>query len=159
MPTIRSLPSVGAGARYRSLDASALEGIVGDNIASFKNGRQLAAFLDLVPRQHSRGGKQRLQGISKRGDGYLRRLLVRGARAVLHHIMQKPEMTHCWLQHVAARRNMNIACVAQVNKRPASSGRCWFMTDNSVLTCPPQSVAKSVGFDGELRSEASQPVA
>jgi transposase len=98
------------------LTASALEATVGDNIASFKNGRQLAAFLGLVPKQHSSGGKQRLQGISKRGDGYLRRLLVHGARAVLHHTMRKPARGDCWLQQLAVRRNMNVACVAQANK-------------------------------------------
>lgn len=98
------------------LTASALEATVGDNIASFKNGRQLAAFLGLVPKQHSSGGKQRLQGISKRGDSYLRRLLVHGARAVLHHTMRKPGTANCWLQQLAGRRNMNIACVAQANK-------------------------------------------
>lgn len=98
------------------LTASALEATIGDNIASFKNGRQLTAFLGLVPKQHSSGGKQRLQGISKRGDGYLRRLLVHGARAVLHHTMRRPEMADCWLQQLAVRRNMNIACVAQANK-------------------------------------------
>ena len=65
--------------------ATALEATVGDHIEAFKNGRQLAAFLGLVPKQHSSGGKERLQGISKRGDGYVRRLLVHGARSVLRH--------------------------------------------------------------------------
>ena len=96
--------------------ATALEATVGDNIGAFKNGRQFAAFLGLVPKQHSSGGKERLQGISKRGDGYLRRLLVHGARAVLHHTMSKPERGGNWLAQLAARRNTNVACVAQANK-------------------------------------------
>lgn len=98
------------------LTASALEATVGDNIGAFKNGRQLAAFLGLVPKQHSSGGKQRLQGISKRGDGYLRRLLVHGARAVLYHSIGKAERSQDWLPRLAARRNINVACVAQANK-------------------------------------------
>lgn len=98
------------------ITATALEATVGDNIGTFKNGRQLAAFLGLVPKQHSSGGKERLLGISKRGDGYLRRLLVHGARAVLHHAMSKPERAGRWLAQLAARRNSNVACVAQANK-------------------------------------------
>lgn len=98
------------------ITATALQATVGDHIATFKNGRQLAAFLGLVPKQHSSGGKQRLQGISKRGDGYLRRLLVHGARSVLRHTMNKVERGGSWLARLAARRNTNIACVAQANK-------------------------------------------
>lgn len=98
------------------ITATALEATVGDIISTFKNGRQLAAFLGLVPKQHSSGGKERLQGISKRGDGYLRRLLIHGARAVLHHTMNKPERNGSWLAQLAARRNANVACVAQANK-------------------------------------------
>ena len=98
------------------ITATALVATVGEQIREFKNGRQLAAFLGLVPKQHSSGGKERLQGISKRGDGYLRRLLVHGARAVLHHTMSKVERAGSWLAQLAARRNHNIACVAQANK-------------------------------------------
>jgi transposase len=98
------------------ITATALQATVGDHIATFKNGRQLAAFLGLVPKQHSSGGKQCLQGISKRGDGYLRRLLIHGARSVLRHTMNKAEPGSRWLPTLAARRNMNIACVAQANK-------------------------------------------
>lgn len=98
------------------ITATALVATVGEHIREFKNGRQLAAFLGLVPKQHSSGGKERLQGISKRGDGYVRRLLVHGARAVLHHTMRKPEHVSSWLTQLAARRNSNVACVAQANK-------------------------------------------
>jgi transposase len=66
--------------RVGPLTASALDATVGDNITSLKSGRQLAAFLTLMPGQHSSGGKQLLQGTSNSGDGHLRRLLVHGAR-------------------------------------------------------------------------------
>ena len=98
------------------ITATALVATVGENIRQSKNGRQLAAFLGLVPKQHSSGGKQRLQGISKHGDGYLRRLLVHGARAVLHHTTRKTERSGSWLAQLLARRNSNVACVAQANK-------------------------------------------
>jgi transposase len=94
------------------LTASALVATVGDPMTAFKKGRQLAACLGLGPKQHSSGGQQRLQGISKRGDGYLRRLLVHGARAVLHHAMRQPDKADGWLRRLAARRNSNVACVA-----------------------------------------------
>jgi transposase len=98
------------------ITATALVATVGGSINEFKNGRQLAAFLGLVPRQHSSGGKERLLGISKRGDGYLRRLLIHGARSVLFHTLRKPERTSTWLAQLASRRNSNVACVAQANK-------------------------------------------
>lgn len=98
------------------ITATALEATVADNIKTFRSGRHLAAFLGLVPKQHSSGGKERLQGISQRGDGYLRRLLVHGARSVLHHATSKPERSNGWLAQLAARRNTNVACVAQANK-------------------------------------------
>jgi transposase len=98
------------------ITATALVATVGEQIRDFKNGRQLGAFLGLVPKQHSSGGRERLQGISKRGDGYLRRLLIHGARAVLRHTRHRPEQASGWLGRLAARRNANVACVAQANK-------------------------------------------
>jgi transposase len=88
---------------------------VGD-AKSFKNGRQLAAWLGLVPRQDSSGGKERLLGISKRGDTYLRTLLIHGARAVLYGQRRRAEEADGWLARLAARRNSNIAIVALANK-------------------------------------------
>lgn len=70
--------------------ASAIVATVG-NAAEFKNGRRFAAWLGLVPRQHSSGGKQVLLGISKRGDTYLRTLLIHGARAVIRFAEKKTE--------------------------------------------------------------------
>jgi transposase len=97
------------------LTASALVASVG-NAKSFENGRQLAAWLGLVPRQSSSGGKERLLGISKRGDTYLRTLLIHGARAVLWNQKSKGGETQGWLSRLAARRNANIAAVALANK-------------------------------------------
>ena len=86
------------------------------NAKNFKNGRQLAAWLGLVPRQHSSGGKQNLLGISKRGDSYLRTLLIHGARAVLRVAERKESFSGSGLAGVMARRNPNVAAVAQANK-------------------------------------------
>lgn len=97
------------------LTASALIATVGD-ARQFRNGRQMAAFLGLVPRQHSSGGKSRLLGIHKRGDSYLRGLLVHGARSVLRTAPDKPDDRSRWLVNLAARRHRNIATVAQANK-------------------------------------------
>jgi transposase len=82
----------------------------------YKNGRHFAASLGLVPRQHSTGGKERLLGISKRGDDYLRSLLVHGARAVLFHAAKKPDRTSRWVLEKQRTRGHNKACVALANK-------------------------------------------
>ena len=100
---------------FGPLTASALVASLGD-AKSFKNGRQVAAWLGLVPRQDSSGGKTRLLGISKHGDVYLRTLLIHGARAVLRHLKHRAHRTDDWLRHLLARRNMNIAAVALANK-------------------------------------------
>ena len=87
--------------------------------SNFKNGREFAAYLGLVPRQNSTGGKTKLLGISKRGDSYTRTLLIHGARAVLYSL--KTERTprarqNAWLAELAARRGTNRASVALANK-------------------------------------------
>lgn len=97
------------------ITASALVASIGD-AKNFGDGRQLAAWLGLVPRQHSSGGKQTLLGISKRGDCYLRTLLIHGARAVIRVAEGKLSHAHSWLGGVMKRRNKNIAAVALANK-------------------------------------------
>ena len=82
----------------------------------FKNGRQMSAWLGLVPRQHSSGGKPLLLGISKRGDRYLRTLLVHGARAVIFRIKGKETRKAHWLRQLIKRRGVNRAIVALANK-------------------------------------------
>jgi transposase len=100
---------------FGPLTASALVATLG-NAKSFKNGRQVAAWLGLVPRQDSSGGKTRLLGISKHGDVYLRTLLIHGARAVLRHLEHRAHRTDDWLRRLLARRNKNVAAVALANK-------------------------------------------
>jgi transposase len=97
------------------ITASALVASIGD-AKSFENGRQLAAWLGLVPRQHSSGGKQMLLGISKRGDTYLRTLLIHGARAVIRVAERKVGHADSWLARLMDRRNKNVAAVALANK-------------------------------------------
>ena len=106
---LEKIPGIGP------ITASALVASVGD-ASNFDNGRQLAAWIGLVPRQHSSGGKPTLLGISKRGDGYLRTLLVHGARAVLRFTKDKTDRTSCWLNNLTARRHANVAAVALANK-------------------------------------------
>ena len=97
------------------ITASALVASIGDAKA-FDDGRQLAAWLGIVPRQHSTGGKQTLRGISKRGDTYLRTLLIHGARAVIRIAERKANYAGSWLAGVMGRRNKNVAAVALANK-------------------------------------------
>jgi len=96
------------------ITASAIVATVGD-AREFKNGRQLAAWMGLVPKQHSSGGKQNLLGISKRGDTYLRTLMIHGARAVIRFAERKAE-PESWLRKLMGRRNKNVAAVALANK-------------------------------------------
>ena len=97
------------------ITASALYAAVGDG-KDFANGRHLSAWLGLVPGQHSSGGKANLLGISKRGNSYLRTLLIHGARAVLRYVATKTDRFSRWAQSVLERRGHNKACVAVANK-------------------------------------------
>lgn len=97
------------------LTASALSVALGDG-KSFGKGRDFAASLGLTPKQHSTGGKDRLLGISKRGDGYLRTLLVHGARAVLRHAANRDDALSCWLKELSSRKHSNVVTVALANK-------------------------------------------
>lgn len=105
---LAEIPGIGA------LTASALIASIGD-ARVFGSGRQLAAWLGLVPRQHSSGGKPHLLGISRRGDTYLRTLLVHGARAVIARAKQRPGYAESWLGRLLARRHKNIAACALAN--------------------------------------------
>lgn len=97
------------------LNATALVAALG-NGHDFRSGRQVAAWLGLVPRQHSSGGKTRLAGISKRGNSYLRCLLIHGARSVVSRARTKTDPTSGWIRQLVARVGMNKACVAVANK-------------------------------------------
>ena len=101
------------------ITATAMVASVG-NARDFGNGRQLAAWLGLVPRQHSTGGKSVLLGISKRGDSYLRTLLIHGARSAIlaaqRKVSQGTNQDGTWLTGLLQRGNPNIAAVALANK-------------------------------------------
>jgi transposase len=106
---LATIPGVGV------ITATALVATIGD-ASQFHSGRQLAAWLGLVPRQYSSGGKERLGRISKRGDGYLRKLLVHGARSVLLWSRRKKEGRSPWQEALLARRPTNVVLVAMANK-------------------------------------------
>lgn len=104
-----SIPGVGV------LGATALIAAVGDG-TDFRRGRDLAAWLGLVPRQHSTGGKTKLLGISKRGNKYLRMLFIHGARAALPSLAKGATPIGAWLRGLLARGHRNVAVVALANK-------------------------------------------
>jgi transposase len=106
---LMTIPGIGP------LSATALVAAVSD-ASAFKNGRQFAAWLGLVPRQHSTGGKERLLGISKRGDSYLRKLLIHGARATMRWVDLKTDRRSQWIRQLVERRGNNRTAVALANK-------------------------------------------
>jgi transposase len=106
------------------ITASAFVATIGSP-AHYRNARQLAASLGLVPRQHSTGGKAVLLGITKRGDRYLRMLLIHGARAVLSRASGKSDPLSCWLQQLAQRRGVNKTTVALANKNARHLWAIW----------------------------------
>ena len=103
---LMAIPGVGL------LTATAIIATVG-NMKTFRSGREFAAFLGLVPRQSGTGGKVRLLGISKRGDTYLRSLLVHGARVVVNFQIKN---RNPWIDKLLSRRPHNVTVVAQANK-------------------------------------------
>ena len=106
--------------------ATALVAAVG-NGEQFANGRQMSAAFGLTPKQHSSGGKERLLGISKRGDVYLRSLLIHGARAVIHNAKDKDDRLSQWATRLAARSHPNLAATALANK---TTRMAWAMLKN-----------------------------
>jgi transposase len=102
-------------AGFGPITASAFVATVGD-AKNFKNARQVPAWLGMVPRHEGTGGNVRIGGISKRGDVYLRTLLIHGARAVIAQVERKPDYADEWLKKLLARRNKNVAAVALAAK-------------------------------------------
>lgn len=121
---LAKLPGIGP------IMASAMVASIGD-AKSFKSGRQVSAWLWLVPKQNSTGGKTVLLGMSKRGDSYLRTLPIQGARSVIY-AAQRKERPESWLSRLPTRRNTNVAAVALANENAALSGRCCPMAASSV---------------------------
>ena len=106
---LMSIPGIGA------INATAFVAAVG-NAEAFGRGRDLAAWLGLTPRQASTGGRQKLLGISKRGNRYLRSTLIHGARAVLHRLINEPSHLGVWLRDLSARAHKNVVVVALAAK-------------------------------------------
>ena len=106
---LQSIPGVGP------IVASALYQHIG-NGGEFRNGRAVSASLGLIPKQHSSGGKHHLLGISKRGDGYIRTLLIHGARAVMRVSKNKDTPLAQWIKRIEQTRGKNKAAVALANK-------------------------------------------
>jgi len=100
---------------YGPIVASVFAGVVGDG-HQYRRGREAAAAIGLVPRQHSSGGKNVLLGISKRGDRYLRSLLIHGARAVVWAARKKDDRLSRWINRLRETRGVNKATVALANK-------------------------------------------
>jgi transposase len=100
---------------YGPIVSSAFYSAVGNGEA-YQRGRDVSASLGIVPRQHSSGGKEVLLGISKRGDQYLRSLLIHGARAVVSQAANKTDALSCWINKTRAARGFNKAVVALANK-------------------------------------------
>lgn len=107
---LQQLPGVGP------ITASAIVAAVGD-AKQFKTGRDFSAWLGIVPNQHSSGGKTSLGGISKRGDKYLRTLVIHGARSCVKVVEGKTDRRSEWVSALLKRRNKNIATVALANKQ------------------------------------------
>ncbi|MCB1677598.1 MAG: IS110 family transposase [Halioglobus sp.] len=114
------------------LTASALAGALGDG-KTFTKGRDFAASVGLTPRQHSTGGKDRLLGISKRGDSYLRKLLIHGARAVLRYAKNRNDGLSQWLNDLSARKHANVVAVALANK---TARVAWAIVHNDTVYDP-----------------------
>jgi transposase len=120
VPFLMTVPGIGI------LSATALVASVGD-VHRFPSGRSFAAYLGLTPRESSSGGSRRLGPISKRGNRYLRVLLIHGARAALlaAHRTQEPDTFQAWARHTAEARGHNIATVALANRMARIAWRVW----------------------------------
>ncbi len=108
------VPGIGA------VIATALVAAIGD-ARSFRRGRDLAAWMGLVPKQHSTGGKTRLLGISKQGNRYLRQVLIHGARSVLRYAHRRTDALGLWIQRLQTRKPANVVTVAIANKMARAS--------------------------------------
>jgi transposase len=111
---LMTIPGVGA------LSATALVAAVGD-AGVFDNGRQMAAWMGLTPKEHSTGGKTRLLGISKRGNRYLRTLLIHGARSLLHWLDKKKDRRSLWATGLLQELSSNLVYEHSLIRRLS----CW----------------------------------
>ena len=106
---LATIPGIGP------ITASAIAGTIVDPL-TFRSGRELAAWIGLVPRQHSSGGKQKIGRVSKQGDRYLRRLLTIGATAVMRRLTGKTDGLSLWVRALLDRRPFRLVSLALANK-------------------------------------------
>lgn len=111
------------------ITALAIIALVGDG-KGFKNGRHFAAYLGLVPKQHSSGNRECLLGISKRGDAYLRTLLIHGGRAVVRTSEKKTDKKSIWVNQIKNKGGANKAAVAMANKNARTAMALILSGDN-----------------------------
>lgn len=123
------------------LGSSALAVALGDGSA-FKNGREFAASLGLVPKQYSTGGKEKLLGISKRGDNYIRTLLTHGARTVIRHAKSKEDPMSHWINNMLTRKHANVVAIALANK---TARIAWALIAKDQDFNPALAAAPSIG--------------
>lgn len=119
------------------LIATALIASVGDG-TQFTKGRQMAASIGLTPKQYSSGGKDRLLGISKRGDAYLRTILIHGARSTIVHAKHRDDRLSVWVTDLVKRSHTNVAAVALANKTVRMA---WAMMKNDTDYDPARAAA------------------
>jgi len=122
---------------FGPLVSTALVAAIGNGI-TFRKSRDLSAWLGLVPRQHSTGGKTRLLGISKRGNEYLRRMFLHGARSVVAQIGRNPSALGLWLSDLSARSHRNVTVVALANKMARTA---WAILSRGTHYCAPSLAA------------------
>ena len=151
---LEAIPGIGP------LAASALVASIAD-AHSFDNGRQVSAWLGLVPRQSSTGGKPTLLGMSKRGDAYLRTLLIHGARSAILAAKNKVDNTQGWLTDLLKRRHPNIAAVALANKNVRTVWRCLPTGASSrpTISRPEWPRSRKVLLTTEAEQENTPPIA
>ena len=107
----------------------------------FRSGREFAAFLGLVPRQNSSGGKERLGRISKMGDRYLRKLLVVGATSVIRRARTGALAAAPWIRSLLERRPARVVTVAWPTRPLGSSGLCWLAATSTARQSRPNQIA------------------
>ena len=117
---LMTIPGIGV------LTATALVSFVGD-VRRFRSGRQLAAYLGLTPREFSSGSSRRLGPITKRGNSYVRMLLIHGARSALRagKVSDEPDDVRAWALDIERRKGFNVAAVALANKLARVAWRVW----------------------------------
>lgn len=129
---IRQIPGIGP------VVATAIVAAIG-NGAAFRKGRDFAAWLGLVPRQYSTGGKAKLLGISKRGNVYLRKILIHGARAAVLRMKRDRAPIGAWLDALDTRAHKNVVVVAMANKLARIAYNCRVTHRRHLSGCGEQS--------------------